>query len=87
MRSARLAFVVFFFAAFWAEYAGAVGTRTFELDTLDKLSGGDLKGTSVSSDGIVRAGWTLGSVSLPDASAAWCLARRRYGGQGYARRR
>jgi hypothetical protein len=74
MRRARLVLVFFFFAAFWTEHAGAVGTRTFELDTLDKLSGGDLKGTSVSSDGIVRAGWTLGSVSLPDASAVWCLA-------------
>ena len=27
--------------------ARAVGTRTFELDTLEKLSGGDLKGVSV----------------------------------------
>jgi hypothetical protein len=45
--------------------AGAVGTRTFELDTLEKLSGGDLKGVSVESDGVVRAGWTLGNVALP----------------------
>ena len=45
--------------------ARAVGTRTFELDTLEKLSGGDLKGVSVESDGVVRAGWTLGSVALP----------------------
>ena len=34
----------------------AVGTRTFDLDTLEKLSGGDMKGVAVSSDGIVRAG-------------------------------
>src|SRR5580700_6189046 len=52
--------------------AWAVGTRVFELDTLDKLSGGDLKGVAVSSDGRVRAGLTLGSVPLPDASAVYC---------------
>ena len=45
--------------------ARAVGTRTFELDSLDKLSGGDVKGASIGSDGVVRAGWTLGSVPLP----------------------
>ena len=45
--------------------ARAVGTRTFELDSLDKLSGGDVKGVSVGSDGVVRAGWTLGNVPLP----------------------
>ena len=48
--------------------AGAVGTRTFELDSLEKLSGGDLKGASVGSDGIVRAGWMLGDVPLPENS-------------------
>jgi len=51
--------------------ASAVGTRTFELDTLEKLSGGDLKGVAVGSDGVVRAGWTLGEAALTDASAAW----------------
>ncbi len=45
--------------------ARAVGTRTFELDSLDKLSGGDVKGVSVGSDGVVRAGWTLGNLPLP----------------------
>jgi hypothetical protein len=48
--------------------AGAVGTRTFELDSLEKLSGGDLKGVSVGSDGVVRAGWLLGDVPLPEGS-------------------
>jgi hypothetical protein len=43
----------------------AVGTRTFELDSLEKLSGGDVKGASIGSDGVVRAGWTLGDVPLP----------------------
>ena len=46
--------------------ARAVGTRTFELDSLEELSGGDLAGVSVGSDGVVRAGWTLGSTPLPD---------------------
>jgi hypothetical protein len=45
--------------------ARAVGTRTFELDSLEKLSGGDLSGVSVGSDGVVRAGFTTGSVALP----------------------
>src|SRR5208283_1481574 len=49
----------------------AVGTRTFELDSLEKLSGGDLKGVAVGSDGVVRAGWTVGDIPLPDASASW----------------
>src|ERR1700744_2599095 len=48
--------------------AAAVGTRTFELDTLEKLSGGDVKGVSVGSDGVVRAGGTLGDVPLPAGS-------------------
>jgi len=51
-----------------AHDARAVGTRTFELDTLDKLSGGDLKGVTVGSDGVVRAGWTLGHVPLPEGA-------------------
>ncbi|HZU85454.1 MAG TPA: hypothetical protein VE987_21130 [Polyangiaceae bacterium] len=45
--------------------ARAVGTRTFELRSIEDLSGGDLAGVSVGSDGVVRAGWTLGSVALP----------------------
>jgi hypothetical protein len=46
--------------------ADAVGTRVFELDTMERLSGGELQGVSVGSDGVVRAGWTLGSLSLPE---------------------
>jgi hypothetical protein len=45
--------------------ASAVGTRVFELDSLDKLSGGDVQGVSIGSDGVVRAGWTLGHLALP----------------------
>lgn len=55
--------------------ADAVGTRTFTLDTLEKLSGGDLKGVAVSSDGAVRAGFTLGSSPIPDASATFSAAQ------------
>jgi hypothetical protein len=51
--------------------AGAVGTRTFVLDTLEKLSGGDLKGVAVSSDGTVRAGFTLANAPLADASSTF----------------
>lgn len=56
---------------FVSSEAHAVGTRTFVLDTLDKLSGGDLKGVAVSSDGAVRAGFTLGNAPVPDASACF----------------
>ncbi len=58
-----------------ARDASAVGTRTFELDSLEELSGGDLAGVSVGSDGIVRAGWTLGKVPLPDdaGTTATCM--------------
>ncbi len=45
--------------------AWAVGTRTFELDSLEKLSGGELQGVTVGSDGVVRAGWTLSNLALP----------------------
>ena len=44
--------------------AHAVGTRQFVLDSIERLSGGDLKGVAVGSDGIVRAGMTLGSAPL-----------------------
>jgi hypothetical protein len=45
--------------------AYAVGTRVFELDSIEKLSGGELQGVSVGSDGVVRAGWTLSNLALP----------------------
>jgi len=47
-----------------AHDARAVGTRQFSLDSIEKLSGGDLKGVAVGSDGAVRAGFTLGSAPL-----------------------
>ena len=55
--------------------ARAVGTRTFVLDSLDKLSGGDLKGVSVGSDGAVRAGFTLGNAPIPDAGASFATLK------------
>jgi hypothetical protein len=55
----------------FAPAAVAVGTRTFELDTLDELSGGDLKATTVDSLGRVRAGWDFGSVLLSESNAVW----------------
>ncbi len=58
-------FVLTVAAAGFAGDARAVGTRTFELDSLEKLSGGDAKGVTVGSDGVVRAGWTLGNIPLP----------------------
>ncbi|WP_394823359.1 hypothetical protein [Pendulispora albinea] len=54
-----------------ASNAAAVGTRTFDLDTLDEFSGGDLKGVAVSSDGGVRAGFNVGNVPLTDASSSF----------------
>ena len=51
--------------------AGAVGTRTFLLDTLDDLKGGDLTGVSVDSNGNVRAGLTLGTTPMTDANGVW----------------
>ncbi len=71
MRPLFLALALVPALALSSSLAFAVGTRIFELDSLEKLSGGDLKGVAVSSDGVVRAGWTLGDVALPDATASW----------------
>ncbi|HLM71964.1 MAG TPA: hypothetical protein VK459_04725, partial [Polyangiaceae bacterium] len=51
--------------------ASAVGTRTFVLDSLADLKGGDLTGVSVDSNGNVTAGLTLGATPLPDATSVW----------------
>ena len=63
---ARFVAAVSLIPALTSNDARAVGTRTFELDSLEDLSGGDLAGVSVGSDGVVRAGWTLGNVPLPE---------------------
>src|SRR6266542_4350749 len=54
-----------------APAARAVGTRTFELNSIDELSGGDLKGTTVDSLGRVRAGFDFGSLPLGEATSIW----------------
>ncbi|KYF62633.1 hypothetical protein BE15_43595 [Sorangium cellulosum] len=54
--------------------AHAVGTRSFELKTLEDLKDGDLTGVSVDSNGNVRAGLTLGATPLPDATSVWSSA-------------
>jgi hypothetical protein len=68
-----LPFTVLASAGVYAGHADAVSTRTFELDTLEELSGGDLKGVSVGSDGTVRAGWTFANTTLTDASASFSI--------------
>lgn len=59
--------------------ADAVGTRAFTLDTLDRLSGGEMKGVSVGSDGVVRAGLTLGTSPVPDAQTVFAALRLKDG--------
>ncbi len=51
--------------------AHAVGTRSFFLDSIDDLKGGDLTGVSVDSNGNVRAGLNLGATPIPDATSVW----------------
>jgi hypothetical protein len=52
-------------------FAHAVGTRTFELDSLGDLKGGDMTGVSADSNGNLAAGLNLGSTPIPDASSVW----------------
>jgi hypothetical protein len=51
--------------------AGAVGTRMFHLDALDDFKGGDLTGVSIDSAGNLRAGLSLGSTPITDATSVW----------------
>ena len=70
---ARLALgAVVLAASLSAAPVGAVGTRTFQLDSFSDFKGGDLTGVSVDSTGHVRAGLNLGSMPIPDASSVWC---------------
>lgn len=56
----------------WVSHdASAVGTRTFRLDTIDELEGGELEGTSVDSRGRIRAGLVLGNLPIEGAAAIW----------------
>lgn len=56
--------------------AGAVGTRTFDLDTLEKLSGGEQKGTAITSQGDVEAGWTTAKTTLTKGTTVWSALQR-----------
>ncbi len=72
MRSKILACLALGFAAFVAtQDASAVGTRSFDLSTIDDLSSGDLTGVAVDSRGRVRPGLTLGKTVVNDAQTAW----------------
>jgi hypothetical protein len=51
--------------------AGAVGTRMFHLDALDDFKGGDLTGVSIDSAGNLRAGLSIGSTPIADATSVW----------------
>lgn len=54
--------------------AHAVGTRTFELSTIDDLSGGDLTGVAIDANGNIFAGYALGKVPVNDVQTAWSSA-------------
>lgn len=56
--------------------AEAVGTRTFDLDTYEKLSAGELKGTSVTSAGDVEAGWVSTRSTLQKGTSVWTALAR-----------
>jgi len=56
--------------------SAAVGTRTFDLDTLDEFSGGDLQGVAVGSDGVVRAGLKLGDVNVTGSTTIFSALAR-----------
>ena len=58
-------------ALFPTSTASAVGTRTFQLEKIDDLKGGDLTGVSVDSSGTVRAGFTLGTTPISDVTSVW----------------
>lgn len=69
--SVPIAFLLPIASAVLAANAGAVGTQSFDLSSLEDLSGGDLEGTSIDSRGRVRAGFRLGTLALGDANAVW----------------
>ena len=54
-----------------APSADAVGTRHFDLESQDDFLGGEMRGVAVDSQGRVRAGWNLGSITLPNVNSVW----------------
>lgn len=67
----RVWWAVLFSAGVAAFDAGAVGTRYFTLASGEDYKGGDLTGVAVDSSGKVRAGLTLGSIEIEQASTTW----------------
>ena len=76
MSPSRLCLCALAAALAFARPAAAVGTRIFDLDTLDKLSGGDLQGVAVGSDGVVRAGFKLGDVRIQGVTTVFAALPR-----------
>lgn len=74
--TARITLAALAVTAVWisAAPASAVGTRSFELKSIDDFKGGDLTGVSVDAGGNVRAGLNLGSIAIPEASSVWSAA-------------
>jgi hypothetical protein len=56
--------------------AQAVGTRNFDLDTQEKLGGGEQSGTAITSTGEVEAGWSTKRTSLAKGTAVWSSLAR-----------
>ncbi len=65
---------LFALAALTSSPAHAVGTRTFQLDALEDFKGGDFTGTSVDSNGNLRAGLALGSTPIAEPASVWSHA-------------
>jgi outer membrane protein assembly factor BamB len=51
--------------------AGAVGTRTFELQSGDDFKGGELEGVAIDSAGRVRPGFNLGKIPVSEGVTIW----------------
>lgn len=60
----------------FADSAGAVGTRRFELSLGKDFKGGDLQGVAIDGAGRVHAGLNLGAVPVSDAQAIWSTLPR-----------
>jgi hypothetical protein len=58
-----------------APEATAVSTRSFVLDEVETLSAGELKGTAVSSNGVVTASAATRRHALSGVASAYCMAR------------
>jgi hypothetical protein len=68
-RPRRVVYALLAAASLLAAPAAAVGTRSFQLSSIEDFKGGDLTGVSVDSNGNVRAGLNLGSLAVPEAES------------------